>query len=182
MMKIQKYSFFVSALIIIAGLLVLPLPPVQATNLPIGTHTTIYLTARVQNKWWYAGNLHCKSATLETVGQTYTGTISTGNWWGLAGNESCFITFASVPTPLALTPARVTITYYTLAGDQLVDAVTADRLQTQQEDYFLQLTWYDDYVVLDDMILKDTSTVPVIQVDPTALPNPPALPPIPQLP
>jgi hypothetical protein len=177
-----KYSFFVSAFIMTLVLLAASSINVQAMDLPIGTHTNIYLTARVQNKWWYAGNLQCKSATLETLGQTYTAAIAAGSWWGMAGNESCFITFAGVPTPLALTPARVTVRYYTLAGDQLVDTVTSDRLQSQQEDYFLQLTWYDDYVILDDMILNDTATVPIIQVDPTALPKPPPLPPIPDLP
>ena len=174
-MKYLKRSIYLLALIaVIAGLFGASLTAVQARETQIGIHTIIYLTARVQNKWWYGGNLHCESATLETLGQTYTGSIAPGSWWGLAGSESCFITFDGVPTPLSLTPARVTISYYTLAGDELIDMVTADRLQVQQKDYFLELAWYDDHVVFDDMILNDTSTVPVIQMDPNDLPVAPA--------
>jgi hypothetical protein len=170
-MKKRKIILFMTAFITMVILIISPLASVKAMGSKADIlNTTVYLTARVQNKWWYAGNLQCKSATLETLGQTYTGTIAAGNWWGLAGNESCFIAFNSVPKPLAITPARITITYYTLAGDALVNKVTNDRLQTQQEDYFLEFTWYDDYVVLDDMILNDTATVPVINYDPTALP------------
>lgn len=165
----KTIRIFVFILVIFAFIGVLfgsSAPVVQA----FGTHTTVYLTARVQNKWWYAGNLSCKSATLETMGQTYEGVIAQGNWWGLAGNESCFITFEKVLYPLSLTPGTVTVSYYTLVGDELLDMVTADRLQVQQKDYFLDLAWYDDYVIFDDMILEDTSALPIINFDPTALP------------
>lgn len=178
-MRNVKLLLITAVLITTITLLAAPLAEAKAMGLSIGTHTTVYLTARVQNKWWYGGNLNCKSATLETLGQTYTGEIAQGNWWGLAGNESCFITFSAVPSPLALTPANVTITYYTLAGDEVINMVTADRKQIQQEDYFLELQWYDDYVVFDDMILNDTATVPVINYDPTALPPLPEVPGLP---
>lgn len=164
---------------VLISLLGASLITVSAGSDLIGTHTTVYLTARVQNKWWYAGNLHCKSASMETMGQTYNGAIEHANWWGMAGNESCFITFSNVLYPLAFTPATLTVSYFALAGEELVNAVTNDRLQVQQEDYFLEFAWYDDYVILNDMVLQDTSTVPVIQVDPADLPELPEVPGIP---
>jgi len=173
MSKLITVFIFIVVLISLFGA---SLSVAHAKPAQIGTHTTIYLTARVQNKWWYAGNFQCKSAVLETLGFTYTGAIAHANWGGLVGNESCLITFSEVPYPLGVTPATVTVSYYTLAGDEVIDMVTEDRLQTQQKDYFLELTWYDDYVILDDMILEDTSTVPIIEYNPTALPPLPEVP------
>jgi hypothetical protein len=169
MKNTNKFISILALTVVIFSLLSVSIPTAKAAL--IETETRVYLTARVMNKWWYAGNLQCKSATLETLGQTYPGAIQHENWWGLAGNESCFITFAGVPYALASTPSRVTIEYYTLVGDELLDKVTVDRRQTQEKQYLLDRTWYDDYVVLDDMILEDTAALPVINFDPTALPT-----------
>ena len=149
---------------------------VYARGLSFQTESDVYLTARVQNKWWYAGNLKCTSATMETFLGTYEGEIQEGNWWGLAGNESCEIIFRDVTADMEGS-ADITVTYYTTVFAELIDMLTNDRLQTQTDTYYIdQVTWYDDYRVLDDMILQDTSTVPVIQYDPTALPDLPDIP------
>ena len=176
-MKPRKKAITILFLIfIMVGLMGPHVPVVRAESAQFGTHTTVYLTARVQNKWWYAGNLTCTAATLETLGFTYEGEIQEGHWWGLAGNESCLIIFRNVPYPLGVTPADVTVSFYTTVADEFIDYFTEDRLQTQVESYFLEFAWYDDYVILDDMILQDTSTVPVINYDPTALPDLPDVP------
>jgi hypothetical protein len=142
----------------IVGLFGVSLSVVQARSNLTHTHTTVFVTARVQDKWGYDGNLYCESATLETEGQTYVGVIKPGNWRGHSGSESCFIAFSDVPTPLSASPAKVTVKYASLVGGETAESVSADRLQTQEKEYIQELASYDDHVVLDDMILEDGST------------------------
>lgn len=130
------------------------------------TPTTVSLTARVVNKWWVGGTLHCESATLETLGQTYNGAITLANAQTLSGDDACFIVFNNVLLPIGATPGRVTVRYYPLLGDELIEQVTSDRKQTQSNDYLLKKAGANDQVKLDDMILRDNNKTPAIEIDP----------------
>ena len=186
-MKYLKRWLTVLALIaVLAGLFGASLTSVQARDAQIGLTTKVILRAKVVNNvWGPAGNLNCISATLQTVGgaTSHNGVIKQGGaFLGFLGNSFCDITFDNVVTPLALTPTTVTVTYTTLAVDEILDLVTQDRKQTEQKDYILEWTWFDTVVIYPDMILKDTSTIPVIEVNPDDLPvSPGDLPTVPDV-
>jgi hypothetical protein len=144
------YLFIISAFLV--SLFGVTFTVVQARSTQTHIDTTIFLTARVQNRWSYDGNLHCESVTLETEGQIYQGLIRPGNWQGADGSESCFIVFNNVATPLSSAPAKITVTHYSQVGSA---AVGADKKQVEEKEYIQELAAVDGHVVLDDMILGD---------------------------